>query len=277
MPLFTQFVVLSTQFFVTHRIITLLTDFGARDAFVGIMKGVILRLNPTATLIDLAHEVPPQDILAGALILRSTTPFFPPETIHVAVVDPGVGSSRRAILVETSQAILIGPDNGLLSLAAQASEVKRIVHLTDEQYFLPQRSHTFHGRDVFAPIAAHVSLGVPLESFGRSLPAMERLSIPPVTYRQDSLLGSVIYVDHFGNAITNITEAELRPFSRNTLLVSIDAVHICGIEATYATVEIGAPVALINSWGMLEIAVRNGSAARRFAIHTGQSIRISAT
>lgn len=277
MPLFTQFVVLSTQFFVTHRIITLLTDFGARDAFVGIMKGVILRLNPAATLIDLSHEVPPQDILAGALILRSAAPFFPPETMHVAVVDPGVGSSRRAIVVETSQAILIGPDNGLLSLAAQASEVKQIVQLTDEQYFLPQRSQTFHGRDVFAPIAAHVSLGVPLESLGKSLPTMERLSLPPVKHIQGGLLGSVIYIDHFGNAITNITKADLRPFSKNTLLVSIDAVHTCKIETTYATVEIGDPVALVNSWGMLEIAVRNGSAARRFAIHTGQSIRISAT
>lgn len=276
-PLFTQFAVLSTQSLVAHRIITLLTDFGSRDAFVGIMKGVILGLNPTATLVDLSHEVPPQDILAGALILRSATPFFPPGTIHVVVVDPGVGSTRRALLVETSHAILLGPDNGILSLAAPANEVQRIIHLTNEQYFLPQPSQTFHGRDVFAPIAAHVSYGVALESFGESLPAMEHLSLPPVKRLQDGLVGRVIYVDHFGNAITNITEADLRPFPRDTLFVSIDAVHTCGIETTYATVDIGAPVAFINSWGMLEIAVRNGSAAHRFAIHTGQSIQISAT
>jgi S-adenosylmethionine hydrolase len=179
--------------------------------------------------------------------------------------------------VETSQAILIGPDNGLLSFAAPADKVQRIIHLTNEQYFLPRYSQTFHGRDVFAPVAAHVSRRVPLESFGEPRPMMECLSLPPVERLKDGLIGRVVYVDHFGNAITNITEAELRPFPKETLLVSIDAVHTCRIVTTYAMVDIGALAAFINSWGMLEIAVRNGSATHRFAIHTGQSIQISAT
>ena len=260
----------------TPRIITLLTDFGFRDAFVGIMKGVILNINPAATPVDLSHNVPPQDILAGALILRSVIPFFPPGTIHVAVVDPGVGSGRRAILLETQHAFLIGPDNGLLSLAAPAAAVVRIIHLSNEEYFLSPRSHTFHGRDVFAPVAAHLSLGVPPEQFGPVATTMERISLPPVKWQANSLAGSVIYIDHFGNLITNITEADLRPFSREHLLVSIGSiVQTHGVVASYAAVEVGAPAALINSWGMLEIAVRNGSAAQCFGVLPGQPVHLT--
>lgn len=261
----------------THRIITLLTDFGFRDAFVGIMKGVILGINPEVTIVDLSHEVPPQDILAGALILRSAVAFFPAGTIHVAVVDPGVGGNRRALLVETTNTIFIGPDNGLLSLAAPSTEVRRIIHLTNERYFLPHRSQTFHGRDVFAPVAAHASRGVPVEDFGEPTPSLERLTVPPVERQPTGLAGAVIYIDHFGNAMTNITAADLRPFPRETLLVSIDAVHLCGVVTSYSAVEIGGLAALINSWGLLEIAVRNGSAAQRFGIYTGQTVKISST
>lgn len=259
---------------VNQRIITLLTDFGSRDAFVGIMKGVILGINPAASFIDLSHEVPPQDILAGALLLRSAAAFFPPRTIHIAVVDPGVGSSRRPVLVETVDAIFVGPDNGLLSLAAPAESIVRIIHLTNEQYFLPQRSHTFHGRDIFAPVAAHVSRGAAPELCGVTVANLEQLSLPPTERQLDGLIGQVIYIDHFGNAVTNITEADLRPFPKETLLVSIENVQINGIATTYAAVEIDAPVTIINSWGMLEIAVRNGSAAQRFAIQRGQRIRL---
>jgi len=258
-------------------IISLLTDFGTQDAFVGIMKGVILSINPAASLVDLSHAVLPQDILAGALILRSGAPFFPPGTIHVAVVDPGVGSTRRALLIETHTAFFIGPDNGLLSLAAPADAVVRVVHLTNAEYFLATRSHTFHGRDVFAPVAAHLSCGRAPEQFGPSVPTMERLTLPGVEHRETELTGSVIYIDHFGNLITNISEAALRPFSKEGLLVSINAVRIHGVVASYAAVEIGAPAALINSWGMLEIAVRNGSAAQRFGVLPGQPVHLTLT
>jgi S-adenosylmethionine hydrolase len=251
---------------VQPHIISLLTDFGTQDAFVGIMKGVILGINPSVSLVDLSHAVPSQDVLAGALILRSAVPFFPPGTIHVAVVDPGVGSARRALLVETRTAFFIGPDNGLLSLAAPADTVIRRIHLTNEEYWLSPRSSTFHGRDIFVPVAAHLALGVAVECFGTLVSDMERLSLPAVEYRQDSLTGSVIYIDHFGNLVTNISEADLRLFSKQDLLVSIGAVRIYGIVGSYADVAVSRPAALLNSWGMLEIAVRNGSAAQQLEI-----------
>ena len=259
----------------SQRVITLLTDFGTQDAFVGIMKGVILRINPTVTLVDLSHDIPPQDIVAGALILRSAAAFFPPGTIHVAVVDPGVGSARRALLVETHAAFFIGPDNGLLSLAAPAETVVRITHLTNAEYFLQSPSHTFHGRDLFAPTAAHLSLGTAPERFGPAIPAMARLTLPPVKSGETGLIGSVIYIDHFGNVITNITAADLQPFSKEGLLVSINTMRIQGIVLSYAAVETGAPAALINSWGLLEIAVRNGSAAQHFGVLVGQPIHLT--
>ncbi len=258
-----------------RAVIALLTDFGTQDAFVGIMKGVILSLNPEIQLVDLSHEVPAQNILVGALLLRSAAPFFPPGTIHVAIVDPGVGSERRALLVETQQAFFLGPDNGLLSLVVPAEAVVRIIHLSNEDFFLARRSHTFHGRDVFAPVAAQVARGVAVEQFGPSIPQMERIALPAVERKDTELIGSVIYIDHFGNVVSNITEADVRPFSRERLLVSIDNVRIKGVVSTYAAVEIGAPMALINSWGMLEIAVRNGSAAQQFGIHLGCPIHLT--
>jgi S-adenosylmethionine hydrolase len=262
---------------VDRRIVTLLTDFGSRDAFVGVMKGVMLGIDPALTFVDLSHEIPPQDIFAGALLLRGATPFFPPGTIHLAVVDPGVGSSRRPLLVETRDAIFIGPDNGLLSLAAPMNSLVRIIHLTNAQFFLPRRSHTFHGRDVFAPVAAHVAHGVAPLRCGVAVPTMEQLSLPPVARQPNGLVGRVIYIDHFGNVVTNIAEADLRPFSKESLLVSINPVQIDGVNATYAAVEIDAPVAVINSWGMLEVAVRNGSAAQRFAVQVGQRVQCVVT
>lgn len=260
-----------------QRIVTLLTDFGARDAFVGVMKGVMLGIHPALTFVDLSHDVPPQEVMAGALLLRSAAPFFPPGTIHLAVVDPGVGSSRRPILVETRDAFFIGPDNGLLSLAAPVDARVRIVHLTNPQWFLPRQSHTFHGRDLFAPVAAHLARGVAPELCGETVPTMEHLTLPPVEAQPNGLVGCVVYIDHFGNVITNISEADLRPFPKETLLVSIGNRRLNGVAATYTAVAVGAPVALINSWGMLEIAVRNGSAAHDFAVPVGQRVHCFVT
>ena len=235
----------------------------------------MLSINPSAAFVDLSHEIPPQDILAGALLLRSAASFFPPRTIHLAVVDPGVGSRRRALLVETPRALFVGPDNGLLSLAAPADTVTRLIYLTNEEYFLAPRSHTFHGRDVFAPVAAHLSRGVPPERFGNTISEMEQLTLPAIEYRASGLTGSVLYIDHFGNAITNITEADVRLFPTETLLVSIGNMRIRGIQSSYAAVEVGAPVAIINSWGLVEIAVRNGSASQHLAIQLGHPVQLS--
>ena len=257
------------------RIISLLTDFGTQDGFVGIMKGVIVGINPAASIIDLSHEVPPQDILTGALILRSAVAFFPPGTIHVAVIDPGVGSDRRAILVETATSLLVGPDNGLLSLAAPSDSVQRVIHLTNRHYFLPHVSQTFHGRDVFAPVAAHVSRGVPVEDCGPSVTSMEQLTLPAVDRDTAQIAGRAIAIDRFGNIVTNITAADLLPFSMGRLSVSIGPVQIHGLASTYASVPVGAVTALINSWGLLEIAVRNGSAAQQLGVQRGSLVIVT--
>ena len=255
-----------------YPLITLLTDFGTRDAFVGIMKGIILGIAPEARLIDLSHDIPPQDVLTGALQLRSAASFFPRGTIHVAVVDPGVGSQRRAVVVQTHDAFFVGPDNGLLSLAAPPTSIVRSVHLTNAQYFLSRLSSTFHGRDVFAPVAAHLARGVSLETLGPPIQTVESLSLPIVERTDTRLSGSVIAIDHFGNLITNITGTDLLPFPRETLWVSIGPVQIQGLGSTYASVSLGSMTALINSWGMLEIAVRNGSAAQQLSTSTGTTV-----
>ena len=259
----------------TPPIIALLTDFGTQDGFVGTMKGVILGINPSVSIVDLSHEVQPQDILMGALILRSAIAFFPPGTIHVAVVDPGVGSARRAIMIETVTALLVGPDNGLLSVAAPPESVQRIIHLTNSRYFLPRVSQTFHGRDIFAPVAAHLSLGVPPEDFGPPVAHIERLALPVVEHASHKLTGSVIALDRFGNIVTNITAADLLPFPTESLSVSIGPVQIHGLASTYTSVPVGAVTALLNSWGMLEIAVRNGSAAQQLGIQRGNAVVVA--
>ena len=261
----------------THRIISLLTDFGSRDAFVGIMKGVVLGINPTARLVDLSHEIPAQNILAGALVLRSAFSFFPSDTIHVAIVDPGVGSTRRGILLETRHGYFVGPDNGLLSLAAPAETVVRTIYLANTEYFLSPCSSTFHGRDVFAPVAAHLSLGIAPEQFGPAVNTVERLTLPRIEREEKRLVGQVIYIDHFGNLVTNISETDLLPFPREKLYVSIGAVSILGIVPSYAAVAVGSPAAVINSWGLLEIAVRNGIAAQQLRISPGCPVSIVPT
>jgi S-adenosyl-L-methionine hydrolase (adenosine-forming) len=255
--------------------LSLITDFGTKDGFVGAMKAVILGINPAVQIVDLSHDVPPQDILAGALILGSAVRFFPSGTIHVAVVDPGVGSARRALLLETPDAFFIGPDNGILSLAVSAEAVTRIVELTNTQYFLSPRSATFHGRDVFAPAAAHLSLGVPPRQLGSEVADMERVSIPAVEYRQGCVRGCVLYIDQFGNLMTNVTAADLHPFPKERLSVSITTVTISGIVSSYATVAAGEPAALINSWGLLEIAIRNGSAAQQLNAQCGCVVSVT--
>lgn len=257
-------------------VITLLTDFGHQDPFVGIMKGVILRIHPAVTVVDLTHGVPPQNILAGALILKQAAPFFPPGSIHVAVVDPGVGSGeQRGLLVETQTHFFVGPDNGLLSLAAPEEEVIRVVHLTNSRFFLLPLSRTFHGRDVFATVAAHLSAGVTPTDFGPQVATMERLCVPLPHQEKAKVVGEVVYIDHFGNLVTNIPERALLPFPRDRLFVNMRQVQIRGLSFTYTAVTEGELVAVVNSWGYLEIAVRNGSAARLAGSSLGESVTVT--
>ena len=252
-------------------IVTITTDFGTADPFVGIMKGVIASRAPGAQVIDVTHGIPPHDVLVGALVLRHAAPFFAAGTIHVAVVDPGVGGERRPLCIEAEGALFVGPDNGLLSLAAPAPRVRRIVHLAEERFFLSPRSGTFHGRDVFAPVAAALATGTPPSDLGPTVADMQRIELPAIVCEGERLRGQVIYVDHFGNLTTNLTQADLPDGS---LVVAVGDVRLHGIAATYSAVAPGEPVAVVNSWGLLEIAIREGSARATLGVRLGDPVVI---
>ena len=243
------------------RIITLTTDFGYRDPFVGIMKGVVSAIDPAATIIDLTHGVAPQDVTGGALALAAAVDFFPAGAVHVAVVDPGVGGVRRPILLETDRAWFIGPDNGLLSLAAGRQRLIRSVRLSNPEYHLQPTSTTFHGRDVFAPVAAHVSAGVPLVKLGEAVEGFETLTLPAAEKREGGrIAGEVIYVDGFGNLTSNIRREDLEPLQPESVSVRIGELTIRGLSANYASAGTGNYLALVNSWGLLEISRCDGNA-----------------
>jgi S-adenosyl-L-methionine hydrolase (adenosine-forming) len=256
-------------------IITLLTDFGTADAFVGIMKGVILGIDPQARVVDLTHAVPPQQVLPAALLLHHAVPFFPPGTIHVAVVDPGVGTGRRALLIETAHGLLVGPDNGVLSLAAAGAPRRVVRHLTNAALFRHPVSQTFHGRDVFAPVAAHLARGADPAACGPVVDAIVELRVAVAHQSARQITGEVVYTDRFGNLLTNIAADALSRFPAHALSVSIRATRVAGPVQSYAAVAPGMPLAIVGSWGMLEIAVRNGSAADSFAAEPGTPVTVA--
>jgi S-adenosylmethionine hydrolase len=256
-------------------LITLLTDFGARDIYVAAMKGVILSLNPQAVLVDLTHEVPPQDIRAGAFLLAAATPHFPEGAIHLAVVDPGVGTDRRALAAWGKGRFWVGPDNGLFSLAWAGATDLKVVCLENPAYFRPQVSATFHGRDLFAPVAAHLSLGVELPRLGP--PLIDPVALPNLApiYSEDTARGEIIYVDHFGNLVSNVPAAGLRGWlGGRSCQIRVGSVMIPGMARTYADVAPGQFLALEGSHGFLEIACHRDSAARRLAAGVGLVLEI---
>jgi S-adenosylmethionine hydrolase len=255
-------------------IITLTTDFGYTDPFVGVMKGVIFGINPQVQVVDLTHGIPAQDVMAAALVLRHSTPYFPGGTIHVAVVDPGVGSTRRPLLIEFDGNYFIGPDNGVLSLVRDGEKPSRIVHLANPRYQLQPTSSTFHGRDIFAPTAAHLSLLRTPELFGENTDAFVRLSWPRVVKTDLGLVGEIVYIDGFGNLFTNIGPADLEGQAGQRVRIELRDLSIAGLAASYAAVEPNQYVALINSWGLLEIALRDGSAQRRSRALIGDQVHV---
>lgn len=252
--------------------ITLTTDFGTRDWFVGTMKGVVPGINPRAAIVDITHEVPAGDVRAGAFALMAACRYFPKGTVHVAVVDPGVGSQRRAIAMQTGNYIFVGPDNGVLSWALAREKIKTIRQLENPKYFLKTISLTFHGRDIFAPVAAHLSRGVSLQRLGRELKDFVRLPWPGPTKDRGEICGEIIHIDHFGNAITNIG-ADLVPGSGKTVCEAMGKQKVrCTLQEFYGAVTVNAPVAVIGSSGFLEIAVNGGSAAQRFGLKIGDTV-----
>ncbi|MFQ5735829.1 MAG: S-adenosyl-l-methionine hydroxide adenosyltransferase family protein [Thermodesulfobacteriota bacterium] len=253
-----------------EEIITFTTDFGLKDPYQGAMKGAVLSVNPGAGLVDISHLVTPGNILEGAFILLESCGYFPRGTIHLAVVDPGVGTERKAVIVETERYLFVGPDNGLLSLAAGREKVRRVIHLTEKPFFREEVSPTFHGRDIFAPVAAQLSLGTNPGAFGLEIDGLAAVEMPRPIKKDGLTTGEVIYVDIFGNLITNIRKEELD--GAGMVEVSVNGLVIKGLTDNYAVVGKGEPLALVSSSGLLEIAVNSGAASGYFNAGVGTRV-----
>jgi S-adenosyl-L-methionine hydrolase (adenosine-forming) len=260
-------------------LITLTTDFGISSPYVAQMKGVMLSLCREVDLVDVTHAIAPQNIKEGAVVLADTTPRFPPGTIHVAVVDPGVGSSRQLVYAEIGAQRYLAPDNGLLGLLgllAAASWPTRMIALENRDYWLPEISHTFHGRDILAPVAAHLANGLDPALLGQPLAALESVALLKPRKTGGGLVGEVLYVDSFGNAITNIRRDDL-PFLGDLARVSIEFAGgtFPHLVANYAAGLQGETIALFDSQDRLEIAVVGGSAAQKHGIAAGEPVRVT--
>lgn len=253
-------------------LVTLLTDFGLADLYVGMMKGVILGLCPEATIVDLTHDVPAQDVQTGAFLLERSSRFFPAGTVHVAVVDPGVGTTRRPLVIEAEDGWLVGPDNGLLAMAAATRRVRRVVHATQRNYFLPKVSNTFHGRDVFAALAGHLAAGVPAGRMGKSTARMRPLPGHVQNRREGTIVGQIVLIDRFGNLVTNL-QPEHMP--RGRFCIRAGDFEARRIHRTYEDVEPGALLVLVGSYGRLEIAARGGSAAALLGLGKGDRVEVT--
>jgi S-adenosyl-L-methionine hydrolase (adenosine-forming) len=257
------------------NIITLTTDFGVQDWFVGTMKGVILGIQPRAQLVDITHQIPPGDIMAGALALAAAFRYFPNGTVHLVVVDPGVGSARGALAAQTDCYKFVGPDNGVLSLALKQSRPRKIHRLESARYFLDDLSQTFHGRDLFAPVAAHLSRGVPVRALGRPVQEYARLLMPEPNMKGGRVLGVVVYVDRFGNAITNIPRAAVTDPDNTGWRVSVARQRRSfPVGQCYQCVGCGCPLGIWGSVGLLEVAVNGGSAADVLSLAKGDPVRL---
>ena len=254
-------------------IITLLTDFGSHDYFVGAMKGVILTRNPSAQIVDITHNIPPQEISAAAFNLLACYQDFPAGTIHVAVVDPGVGSDRRAILIACADQFFIGPDNGLFSWICEREGEFTARELTSQQFFRQPLSSTFHGRDIFAAVAAALSRGVAPEQFGQSLNDIVRLqSLQPKFIDDVTLAGRIIHIDRFGNCITNLTRANLRKAESTSWKISINDRELSSFRQFFSEAAGDELFCTIGSAGFLELCARNASAAEILKAERGQSV-----
>jgi S-adenosylmethionine hydrolase len=253
-------------------VITLTTDFGTHDWFVGAMKGVIACIAPKATIIDLIHDLPPGDIRGGAFALAASYRFFPKGTVHLAVVDPGVGSHRKAIAVQTAKGAFVGPDNGVLSWALAKEKIVAIHALENEDYFLQPVSQTFHGRDVFAPVAAQLSRGVPIKKFGPALKDFVRLDWPEPRRQRGGIEGEVVYIDRFGNAITNLESSLLRGSDQALCEVYAKRRRVCPLKTFYQGAAPKTPIALVGSSGFLEVAVNGGAAEELLGMRIGTRV-----
>ncbi|MEM3442484.1 MAG: S-adenosyl-l-methionine hydroxide adenosyltransferase family protein [Candidatus Bathyarchaeia archaeon] len=247
-------------------IITLTTDFGLKDPYAAEMKAVILGICPNAQIVDVTHEIEKFNVRMGSYVLACAAPYFPERTIHVAVVDPGVGTKRRPILIETEKNFFVGPDNGLLSLAARAQGIRHVYEISNRRLMLSKVSGTFHGRDVFAPAAAHLARGVSPTEFGREIRGIVTPKFAEAVRNGNTVVGEVIHVDDFGNIITNLQEGELEPLNAGEIIaVKVNNRRITlKLCKAYAEVKKQEPLAIIGSHGFLEISINQGNAAKKF-------------
>jgi len=255
--------------------ITLLTDFGLCDEYVGVMKGVIASINPHANVIDICHHITPQNVVQAAYMLWVSHRYFPENTVHVVVVDPGVGSDRHIIALKANDYYFLAPDNGVLTFIINKYNCLS-VYLSKSQFYLPHVSNTFHGRDIFAPVAAHLSMDLDILKFGEKIlpDQLKKISdLYPVQY-QDQLVGKVIMTDRFGNLITNISYKDLQLNTSRTMSIYLKNIEIQGIASTYTQVKKGGVLAIIGSKGLLEISINCGNAMKDLGIEIGCQIRV---
>jgi hypothetical protein len=255
--------------------IVLLTDYGNSDGYAGILKGVIARISPPCPVIDLTHEIAPFDIIQGGFVLYQSYRYFPRQTIFVAVVDPGVGGERKPLLIQTENYYFIGPDNGLFTLVLHTEKIERIVHLTNQKYFLKSPSSTFHGRDIFASVAAHLANGTVLENFGEEIETYQRLPEFSPRLSRKEIVGTVISVDRFGNVVTNLTRVLLAErFLDLEFSLKVGKRLVKEIKTHYAEGPPKKPFLLFGSSNLLEISVNQGSAAEVLGIQRGDEVKI---
>jgi S-adenosylmethionine hydrolase len=259
------------------KIVSLTTDFGLKDPYVAEMKAVILGICPDAVFVDVSHEIEKFNIRMAAYVIASAAPYFPKGAIHVVVVDPGVGSERKAVVVETKAGFLVGPDNGVLALAAEKQTVVGVREISNSEFMLSQVSSTFHGRDVFAPAAAYLANGVRLADFGAEIQELTKPAFAKAKYSESVLKGEVLHIDCFGNIITNINAEELKKIKiQDSLSVEIGK-HKTKLKLakTYAETKQKETMILLGSQGYVEIAVNKGSAAEKFKTKIGDKIQLS--
>jgi S-adenosylmethionine hydrolase len=252
-----------------------MTDFGTKDGYVGGMKGVILGINPQCTLVDITHEIPPQAVFEGAFVLGNTYRSFPQGSIHLAVVDPEVGTQREALVVETGGYYFVGPDNGLFTWIYRGEEVKQVVGIRNRDFFPKTISQTFHGRDIFAPIAANLSLGREPEEFGVKLDRWSEIDIPQPRVTDRGFMGEVIHIDRFGNLITNLPRNLLEPVAaQGPLQIHVKGRRISGLKTAYAQARKGELMAILDSFDLLEISVMGQSAGEILKAVKGDRVEL---
>ncbi len=258
-----------------RSIVTLTTDFGTADPYVAAMKGVILTRSPHANIVDITHEVPPQDIASGAFVLAQAAPHFPPETVHVVVVDPGVGTDRRIIAARFGGQLFLVPDNGIITFIAEVLPLEQMAVVVSTQFLPPDASLTFHGRDIFAPIASHLLNGLNIAKLGPVPSSYKMLDIAAPDLEDGQIVGQVIHVDRFGNLISNISSRSLAA-AEGTVTVTCGGQDVGEIKPTYGMADSDTSLALVNSMGYVEVAVNRGRACDRLSAGVGTEVRIVA-